>query len=153
MRLLRFLGVGVVVLVGLIGAVPAANAGGPPENRVMVIGPIIDAVDCDGESITRTLTGWLGIPTDAETPFHYHLTWEYSNTHGKTWTYIDTGLVRSFERNGALYLSLSGRSINVGPGDTGWIGHWELNTETNDVSRAGHGVGAIDQLACSKLAS
>jgi hypothetical protein len=77
----------------------------------------------------------------------------YSNAGGTTWTYIDTGVIRTFERDGDLYVSLSGRSVNVGPAGTGWIGHWEINTLTNEVWRAGLGVGDIDQLACGLLGS
>jgi hypothetical protein len=151
MRGLNVLAVGAVVLIGLIGAVPTVSAGGPPDDRVTVVGPIVDEVDCDGESITRTVAGWLGIPAEADTPFHYYLTWAYSNAEGDDWTYIDTGLIRTFERDGDLYISLSGRSINVGPGDTGWVGHWQLNTVTDDVWRVGLGVGQIDHNACTVL--
>jgi hypothetical protein len=77
----------------------------------------------------------------------------YSNADGNVWSYIDTGVVRVFERDGELYVSLSGRSVNVGPDDTGWVGHWELNTVTDEVWRAGLGVGDIDQLGCGVLAS
>jgi hypothetical protein len=75
----------------------------------------------------------------------------YSNADGESWTYIDTGLIRVFERDGVLFNSLSGRSINVGPDDSSWIGHWVLNMETNEASRAGHGLGYIFELACSML--
>ena len=153
MRGLRVLAVSVVLLVGLIGAVPSASAGGPPADRVITIGPIVDEVNCGGASITRALSGWVGIPAMADVPTFYHLTWVYSNTEGKAWTYIDTGLIRAFERDGQLYFSLSGRSTDVGPDNTGWVGHWELNTVTNEVSRVGVGVGEIDQLACNMLAA
>ena len=152
MRGLRVLAVSVVLLVGLIGAVPSASAGGPPEDRVITIGPIVEEVNCDGGTITRTVSGWVGLPADVA-PIYYHLTWVYSNTEGNVWTYIDTGLIRTFQRDGQLYVSLSGRSTDVGPGDTGWVGHWELNTVTNEVSRVGVGVGEIDQLACNMLAA
>lgn len=152
MRRLKVLGVGVVVLVGLIGAVPTASAGGPPQDRV-TIGPIVEVVDCDGESITRTETGWTGGPAAIGNPSTYHITWTYANAEGKVWTYIDTGVRRVFERDGELYVSLSGRSVNVGPDGTGWVGHWQLNTVTNEVWRAGLGVGEIDHLACGVLGS
>jgi hypothetical protein len=152
MRRLNALGVGAVVLVGLFGAVPAASAGGPPEGRVTIVGPIVDEIACDGASITRTGSGWVGIPAAVDgLPTFYHLTWVYSNAAGDTWSYIDTGLIRAFERDGVLYFSLSGRSTDVGPDGTGWVGHWELNTSTNEVSRVGLGVGYVDQLACSAL--
>jgi hypothetical protein len=154
MRRPNALGVGVLLLVGLFGAVPTASAGGPPEGRVTIIGPIVDQIDCDAEPITRTGSGWVGIPAGVEgLPTFYHLTWMYSDAEGNVWTYIDTGLIRTFERDGALYVSLSGRSTNVGPDGTGWVGHWELNTLTNEVWRAGLGVGEIDQLACNALGS
>jgi hypothetical protein len=154
MRRLNALGVGAVVLVALFGAVPIASAGGPPADRVTVVGPIVDAIDCGGASITRTGSGWVGIPASVDLdPIHYHLTWVYSNAAGNEWTYIDTGLIRTFERNGDPYVSLSGRSTNVGPDGTGWVGHWQLNLSTGDVLRAGLGVGGIDQLACASLTS
>ena len=151
MRRLNALGVGAVLLVGLLGAVPTASAGGPPASRVTVVGPIVDEIDCGGASITRTGSGWVGIPSGADVPIFYHLTWVYSNAAGNTWTYIDTGLIRFFERAGVLYVSLSGRSTDVGPDGTGWVGHWELNTSNNDVWRAGLAVGDVDQLACTAL--
>ena len=150
---LNVLGVGVVVVVGLIGAVPAVSARGPSEDLVTIIGPIVEEVECDGESITRTESGWFGGPADVGNPSPYHLTRTYSDVEGKVWTYIDTGVIRVFERDGELHVSLSGRSANVGPDGTGWIGHWELNTVTDEGWRAGLGVGEIDQLACSVLAS
>jgi hypothetical protein len=152
MRRLNALVVGIALLVGLFGAVSTASAGGPPESRVTIVGPIVDEIDCGGESITRTGSGWLGIPAGADVPLFYHLTWVYSNAEGNTWTYIDTGLVQFFERDGDLYVSLSGRSTNVGPDGTGWVGHWEQNTSNNDVWRAGLAVGYVDQLACTALA-
>jgi hypothetical protein len=145
----RVLGVGVVALVGLIGAVPAASAGGPP---ALTIEPIVYEVDCGWGSITSTGNGWLGLPADVENPTYYHLTWEYSNAEGKVWKYIDTGLVRTFERDGVQYVSLSGHSVNVGPGETGWYGRWVFNQLTDEVWRAGHGVGNVDQRACGMLA-
>ena len=154
MRRLKALGVAVAVLAGLFGAVSTASAGGPPQDRVTIVGPIVDEIDCDGASITRTGSGWVGVPADVDgLPTFYHLTWVYSNADGGTWTYIDTGLIRTFERDGVLYVSLSGRSTNVGPDGTGWVGRWELNLLTNEVWRAGLGVGDIDQLACGALAS
>src|SRR5215211_5600987 len=98
MRGLRVLTVGVCLLVGLIGAVPSASAGGPPEDSVNIIGPTTDLVDCDGVSITRTVSGCVGVPADTETPTFYHLTWVYANDEGDAWTYIDTGVIRTFER-------------------------------------------------------
>jgi hypothetical protein len=149
----RVLAVSAALLVGLIGAVPSASAGGPPEDSVITIGPIVEEVNCDAGSLTRTQMGWVGLPADAETPTFYHLTWTYSSADGKVWSFIDTGLVRTFERDGDLYVSLSGRSTNVGPGDTSWVGHWELTTVTSDVLSVGVGFGDIDQLACNVLAS
>ena len=140
-----------VATIAMVIFAPAANAA-PPEDRVSIVGPFVDVIDCDGVSIARTQSGWLGIPANAETPFHYYQTWVYENAEGESWSYIDTGLVRTFERDGALYISLSGRSINVGPDETAWIGHWQLNTVTEEVWRAGFGPGAtIDQLACDML--
>jgi len=151
MRRLRWLGIGIAALAALSGAVPTATVATPPEDRVTIVGPFVDEVDCDGESITRAMRGWVGIPADADTPTFYHLTWDYSNAGGAVWQYVDTGLIRTFVRDGDLYISLSGRSINVGPDETGWIGHWELNTVTEEVSRAGLGLGPIDGLACRPL--
>ena len=153
MRRLEAIGVAVVVLVGLLGAVPTASAGGPPADRVLVI-DLSGDVDCGGASLTFDVNGWVNgpFPFDATHPTNYHLMHVYSNADGESWTYIDTGLVRYFELNGVLYGSLSGRSVNVGPDNTGWVGHWVINTETNEVSRVGRGVGYIDELACSMLA-
>jgi len=85
-------------------------------------------------------------------PATYHLTWTYSDVDGSSWTYVDTGVIRVFELDGDVYVSLSGRSTNVGPDGTGWVGHWQLNTSTSHVWSAGLGVGPIDQLACNELA-
>jgi hypothetical protein len=151
MRRIRALSAAVVALIGLVGTVPSASAAGPPEDLVTVVGPIVEAVDCDGSSITTTISGWVGLPTSADVSTFYHLDRTYSNADGNTWMYIDTGVVRTFERDGDVYVSLSGRSVNVGPGDTGWIGHWELNTFTSEVTSAGLGAGDVDQIACSLL--
>ena len=128
---------------------PAASAA-PPEGRVLIVGFSRD-VACDGASLTSDTTGWVNGPFDASHPTNYHLKWVYSNADGASWTYIDTGNIRFFERSGVLYGSLSGRSTDVGPDGSSWIGHWVLNMETNEVSRAGHGLGYIDDLACSML--
>ena len=55
MRRFRVLVVGVVVLVGLLGAVPTASAA-PPGDRVSMIDFSGD-VDCDGVSLTFHTTG------------------------------------------------------------------------------------------------
>jgi hypothetical protein len=151
MRTARMLGVGIALLVGLIGVVPTVSAAGPPSDRVIVIDAVLP-VDCNGVTITQTVKGWVGVPSGANVPLFYHLTHAYSNAAGTTWTYMDTGLVRVFERDGVVFVSLSGRSINVGPNDTSWAGHWELNTDTGDVVRVGTGFGDLDQRACSVLA-
>jgi hypothetical protein len=151
MRRPKVLGVVVVVLLGLIGAVPTASAGGPP--GATTVGPFVDVISCDGASITRTESGWAGPAPEIGNPSTYHLTWVYSNAEGKVWTYIDTGVIRTFERDGDTYVSLSGHSVNVGPDGTGWYGHFVANQLTGEVWRAGLGVGDIDQLACSVLAS
>jgi hypothetical protein len=153
MRTARVLGVALAVFVGLIGAVPTASAGGPPADRVTIVEPMVVEVPCDGGSIELTFSGWVGVPSAADVPLFYHLIRVYTNSSGERWTYMDTGLVRTFERDGALWVSLSGRSINVGPNNTGWVGHWELNTSTGEVVRVGLGVGDVDQRACSMLAA
>jgi hypothetical protein len=149
MRRARVLSVGVVLLVGLLGAVPTTAAAPPGSTTV---GPVVDEIACDGESITRTESGWFGPAPQIGDPSNYHLTWVYSNSAGNVWTYVDTGVIRLYERHGELYVSLSGHSVNVGPDGTGWIGHWVANQNTAEVWRAGLGVGDIDQLACSVLA-
>ena len=138
-----------VATVAMLSIAPAASAA-PPPDRVLIIDFSGD-VDCDGASLAFHTTGWVNGAFDTSHPTFYHLTWVYSNADGESWTYIDTGLIRFFERAGVLYGSLSGRSTNVGPDNSGWIGHWELNTETNEASRAGRGPGYIDELACSML--
>jgi hypothetical protein len=143
------LGVGAVLLVGLIGVVPTANADGPPD--ATTVGPVVAVIDCDGESITRTERGWYEPLPEIGNPGNYHLTWTYSTAEGKIWTYVDTGVIRLYERDGELYVSLSGHSVNVGPDGTGWIGHFVADQQTGDVWRAGLEVGDIDQLACSTL--
>jgi hypothetical protein len=139
-----------VACVAMLSLAPAVSAA-PPEDQVSIIIDFSGEVDCDGASLTFDTTGWVDGPFDASHPTFYHLTWVYSNADGASWTYIDTGLIRTFERDGITYISLSGRSTNVGPDNTGWIGHWELNTETNEASRVGRGVGYIDELACGML--
>ena len=138
-----------VATVAMLSIAPAASAA-PPEDRVQII-DFSGEVDCDGSSLTFDTTGWVNGPFDASHPTFYHLTWVYSNADGESWTYIDTGLVRFFERDGVPYNTLSGRSVNVGPDDSSWIGHWVLNMETDEASRAGRGLGYIDELACSML--
>lgn len=150
MRRFAVLGVGVLLLVGLIGAAPTANAGGPPDATTLE--PTVVPVDCDWGSITSTGSGWFGPAPEIGNPSNYHLTWVYSNDEGETWTYIDTGVIRLYERHGERYVSLSGHSVNVGPDGTGWYGHFVADQLTGDVWRAGLGVGDIDQLACSMLA-
>ena len=110
-----------VATVAMLSSAPAASAA-PPENRVFVIDFSGD-VDCDGASLTFHTTGWVNGPFDASHPTNYHLKWVYSNADGAGWTYIDTGLIRYFERDGVPYNTLSGRSTNVGPDSSGWIGH------------------------------
>jgi hypothetical protein len=138
-----------VATVAMLGIAPVASAA-PPADRVSII-EFSGEVDCGGASLTFETNGWTNGAFDAGHPSFYHLTWVYSNAAGQSWTYIDTGLIRIFERDGVTYVSLSGRSTDVGPGGTGWIGHWVLNLETNEASRVGHGVGYIDELACSML--
>ena len=138
-----------VATVAMLSIAPTASAA-PPEDRVLVIDFSGD-VDCDEASLTFETTGWVNGPFDASHPTFYHLTWVYSNADGESWTYIDTGLVRFFERDGVPYNTLSGRSVNVGPDDSSWIGHWVLNMDTDEASRAGRGLGYIDELACSML--
>jgi len=153
MRGLRVLTVAAVLLVGLIGAVPAASAGGAPAGAT-IIGPVVEYVDCDGQPITRTESGWVvDYAPVVGNPTNYHITWVYSNTDGEVWTYIDTGVIRTFERDGDVFVFLSGHSVNVGPDATGWIGHWLTNNTTAEVWRAGLGLGSIDQVACRLLAS
>jgi hypothetical protein len=148
------LGVGIAMLVGLIGAVPTVSAAGPPEDRVLFKLDAVDTVDCgNGVFIDRSVSGWVGIPANADVPLFYHLARVYSNAAGQEWIYMDTGLVRTFQRDGVLWVSLSGRSINVGPNSTGWVGHWQLNTDSGQEIRVGLGTGDIDQRACSLLAS
>ena len=136
-----------VATIAMLSIAPAANAA-PPPDRVFIIDDGGD-VECDGGSLTFTRTGWVNGKSDGG--FFYHLTWVFSNADGETWTYIDTGRVRWFERDGVLYNSLSGHSVNVGPDQSSWIGHWVLNTETGEESRAGHGLGYIEDIACSRL--
>lgn len=136
-----------VATVAMLSIAPAASAA-PPADRVLILDFSRDVV-CDGSSLTVNSTGWV---TLAHQPnFFYHLTHVYSNADGESWTYIDTGNVRFIERDGVPYNTLSGRSINVGPDDSSWIGHWVLNMETDEASRAGRGLGYIDELACSML--
>ena len=136
-----------VATVAMLSIAPAASAA-PPEDRVLILDFSGD-VECDGSSLTFDTTGWVNGKPD--TGFVYHLTWVYSNAEGETWTYIDTGRVRFFERGGVLYGSLSGRSVNVGPDQSSWIGHWVLNMETGEASSVGRGLGYIEDLACSML--
>jgi hypothetical protein len=149
---IRVLGVGAVMLVGLIGAVPTASAAEPPGSTT--VGPVVLEITCEWGSITWTEEGWVGPAPEIGNPSNYHLTWAYSNAEGKVWTYVDTGVIRTYLHNGELYVSLSGHSVNVGPGPggTGWIGHFVANQETGEVWRAGLDVGNIDQRACSVLA-
>ena len=138
-----------VATVAMLSIAPAASAA-PPADRVLILDFSGD-VDCDGSSLTVEFD-WLGDRLRPHQPnFFYHLTHVYSNADGESWTYIDTGNVRFIERDGVPYNTLSGRSINVGPDDSSWIGHWVLNMETDEASRAGRGLGYIDELACSML--
>jgi hypothetical protein len=137
-----------VATVAMLSIAPAAIAA-PPEDRVLII-DVSGDVECDGSSLTFDTTGWVNGKPD--TGFFYHLTHVYSNADGESWTYIDTGRVRFFERDGVPYNTLSGRSVNVGPDESSWIGHWVLNMETDEASRAGRGLGYIDELACRMLA-
>ena len=117
----------------MLSIAPAASAA-PPDDRVDIL-EFGGEVDCDPGLLTFESTGWVNGKSDGG--FFYHLTWVFSNADGATWTYIDTGRVRFFERGGVLYGSLAGRSVNVGPDDSSWIGHWVINTETGDyLSRA-----------------
>jgi hypothetical protein len=136
-----------VATVAMLSIAPAASAA-PPEDRVTIL-EFGGEVDCDGALLTFETTGWVNGKPD--TGFFYHLTWVFSNAEGEGWTYIDTGRVRFFERGGVLYGSLSGRSVNVGPDNSSWIGHWVVNMETGEASRVGRGLGYIEDLACSVL--
>ena len=137
-----------VATVAMLGIAPTASAA-PPDDRVIIL-DFEGEVDCDGALLTFATTGWVNgefNPSD----FFYHLTWVFSNADGDSWTYIDTGRVRTFERGGVLYGSLAGRSVNVGPDNSSWIGHWVVNMDTGDVARVGRGLGYIEDIACSKL--
>ena len=137
-----------VATVAMLSIPPAASAA-PPADRVLILDLTRD-VGCDGSSLTFNTTGWvtarptpatLVLPPDpgvlerrrGELDIHRHRP------------------VRFIERDGVPYNTLSGRSINVGPDDSSWIGHWVLNMETDEASRAGRGLGYIDELACSML--
>ena len=136
--------------VAMLSIAPVASAA-PPEDRVFIIDEGGE-VECVGGSLTFTVTGWVNGDFDTDPPtFNYHLKHVFSNADGESWTYIDVGRAGSFERGGILYLSLSGRSINVGPDNSSWIGHWVLNTETGEASRVGRGLGYIEDIACSML--
>ena len=136
-----------VATVAMLSIAPAANAA-PPEDRVLIL-EFSGDVDCDPVLLTFETNGWVNGKVDGG--FFYHLKWVFSNADGASWTYIDTGRVRFFERNGVPYGSLSGRSVNVGPDQSSWIGHWVLNMDTGEESRVGRGLGYIEDLACSML--
>ena len=137
-----------VAAIAMLAIAPAASAA-PPEDRVFIIEDGGE-VECDGGLLTFTRTGWVNGEFDPSN-FFYHLKWVFSNADGESWTYIDTGRVRTFERGGVVYVSLSGRSVNVGPDQSSWIGHWVMNMDTGEESRVGRGLGYIEDLACSML--
>jgi hypothetical protein len=146
MRRLAFL----LASVAMLGLAPVASAA-PPADRVSIIFDDSFVVECDRGSLALHVTGWAKGPFNDSHPTHYHLTWAFSNADGESWTYIDTGNIRFFERDGVLYGFLAGRSTDVGPDGTGWIGHFVFNTDTGEATRVGRAVGYIDELACSML--
>ena len=137
----------IAMMVGL--AVPASA---DPKN----VGGTLDEsgveIDCGTEKILRDRQGWFGLiqKVDHVTQFHIRIT--YTNQDGDTWRYQDTGQVRFYEVDGEAHESLSGHSTNVGPGNTGWYGHWVFNIDQNTVvSLVGAAQGDIDQAACDAL--
>ena len=145
MRRLAFL----VASVAMLSLAPSASAR-PPEDRVLFL-DFSDTIDCDAASITFDATGWANGPFGVDHPTNYHVKWVFSNADGETWEYNDVGNIRVFERDGVLYESLSGRSTNVGPDNSTWIGHWLHNIDADETSYAGHGLGDYFELACSML--
>jgi hypothetical protein len=105
-------------------------------------------VDCGAETILRDRHGWYGLIESVDHVTKYHIAIVYTNEDGKTWRYMDTGLVRRFEVDGEPHISLSGRSTNVGPDNTGWVGRWVSN---GGESRTGNAQGDIDEAACESL--
>ena len=103
-----------VATVAMLTIAPAASAA-PPEDRVLIIDFSGD-VDCDGASLTFHTTGWVNGPFDASHPTNYHLKWVYSNADGESWTYIDTGNIRYFERDGVVYQFVVGSVDQRGTG-------------------------------------
>jgi hypothetical protein len=131
-------------------AAPAFAA--PPK----VIGTVDDdgfEVNCGAETILRDRHGWYGLIQSVDHVSKYHIAIVYTNEGGETWRYMDTGLFRSFEVDGDPYVSLSGRSTNVGPDGTGWVGRWVFNDAPDGglVSLTGNAQGDIDLVACEAL--
>lgn len=131
----------------------AAPALAAPQNVDGTVSETGVEVDCAGETLLRDRHGWFGLIQNVDHVTKYHIAIVYTNDDGRQWRYMDTGLIRWFEVDGDSYISLSGRSTNVGPGDSGWIGRWVFNLAPDGglVSLSGHGLGDIDDAACDAL--
>ena len=125
-----------------IGTPVAADKTG---DEIIPIGVVGEVVDCGaGQFLERDRHGWLD---PKKSGFRYHIRIVYSNTAGDTWLYMDTGIAKQTDSG----FSLSGRSTNVGPDDTGSIGH--VLVDDGVPTRAGRGMGDVDQAACNALRS
>jgi hypothetical protein len=141
------LGLVVLIVVGVL----AAPASADPPNVEGTYEQFRWDHDCGSETIVRDISGWWGLLQDVDHVSKYHFTTVYTNADGRTWRYMNTGLFRWFESNGDSYESVTGRSENVGPGATTWIGRWVHNFDTGDVSYVGQGLGGLDEAACLRL--
>ena len=131
----------------LVATVGTLVAAAPKGEDIQTEFPPVDDVICDGgETLEVTRVGWLQ-PKKWGTRYKIRLVYTNKAT-GDTWHYSDTGIVKPI---GEIGFTLSGRSTNVGPGDTGWAGH--VVCVEGVCTRAGRSTGDLDRVACDKLTS
>ena len=160
-RSLRVLAILASLLV-LLGAAPAAFAGGPTREVVDLNDPQIDIDE------TAWATGWCGFPVVAQVSGRIQVkvfpegrratqeldiygirVWYRNPANGKTAYLRDIGPDRFFVRDGHPYVAVTGRSSN----GSGVIGVVVIDMVTGDVVHsAGNDVGVFNDWFCGAIA-
>jgi hypothetical protein len=111
-------------------------------------------VDCGGEQLTGSVTGWFqgrffSQPRNPNVELDvFHFLWTFTNSGGETFTFHDVGpnRVHFDPKTGELFLELTGRVAGA------IIGHLTINLNTGEVEfAAGQDVGGLEALACEAL--
>jgi hypothetical protein len=135
----------------LIGTPSFAPAGTDNKEVITVDDPPF-TFECDGGAVlTGQLSGWFQLMGGQGGNLElnvFHLLFTFTNpATGQTFLFRDIGPDRVFERDGDLYIAITGRSTA-----SGVIGHVVFNLTTEEVVLvAGKSFGDVFVLACETL--